>query len=126
MVSYEGIAKYIDMQQDDDASATAQKWAGQFISTSVCPECNGQRINREALHFKINDKNIAELAQMDIQQLYNWIVDAEDHVSEKQRLIAEEIKRKFFPDCVFSLMSVWAIFPSPVRQHRFRGVKTSV
>ncbi|MDO5522582.1 MAG: excinuclease ABC subunit UvrA [Bacteroidia bacterium] len=94
MVSYEGIAKYIDMQQDEDASATAQKWAGQFISTSVCYECNGQRLNREALHFKINDKNIAELAQMDIQQLYDWLVDAEDHVSEKQRLIAEEIKKE--------------------------------
>ncbi|MDO5665882.1 MAG: excinuclease ABC subunit UvrA [Bacteroidia bacterium] len=94
MVSYEGIAKYIDMQQDDDASATAQKWAGQFISTSVCPECNGQRLNKEALHFKINDKNIAELAQMDIQQLHDWIVNAEDHVSEKQRLIAEEIKKE--------------------------------
>ena len=94
MVSYEGIAKYIDMQQDDDASATAQKWAGQFISTSVCPECNGQRLNKEALHFKINDKNIAELTQMDIQQLYDWLVDADEHVSEKQRLIAEEIKKE--------------------------------
>ncbi len=94
MVSYEGIAKYIDMQQDDDASASAQKWAGQFISTSVCPECNGQRLNREALHFKINGRNIAELSQMDIQQLYDWIVDAGDHVSEKQRLIAEEINKE--------------------------------
>ncbi|MEA4995084.1 MAG: excinuclease ABC subunit UvrA, partial [Petrimonas sp.] len=94
MVSYEGIAKYIDMQQDDDASASAQKWAGQFISTSVCPECNGQRLNREALHFKINGKNIAELSQMDIQQLHDWIMDAGDHVSEKQQLIAEEINKE--------------------------------
>ncbi len=94
MVSYEGIAKYIDMQQDDDASASAQKWAGQFISTSVCPECNGQRLNREALHFKINGKNIAELSHMDIQQLHDWIVDAGDHVSEKQQIIAEEINKE--------------------------------
>ncbi len=57
MVSYEGgVVKYIEMQQDEDASATAQKWAGQFITTSVCPECNGQRLNREALHFMINGK----------------------------------------------------------------------
>lgn len=83
MVSYEGIAKYIDMQQDDDASASAQKWAGQFISTSVCPECNGQRLNKEALHFKINGKNIAELSQMDIQQLYDWILSVGDHISER-------------------------------------------
>jgi excinuclease ABC subunit A len=61
MVSYEGVTKYIEMQQEDEASATAQKWAGQFITTSVCPECNGQRLNKEALHFKINEKNIAEL-----------------------------------------------------------------
>ena len=103
MVSYGGIAKYIDMQQDDDASATAQKWAGQFISTSVCPECHGQRLNKEALHFRINDKNIAELAQMDIQQLYDWFVDAEEHVSEKQRLIAEEIKKEILSRLRFLL-----------------------
>ena len=52
-VTYEGIVKYISMQQDEDASATAQKWAGQFVTTSICPECNGQRLNKEALHFKI-------------------------------------------------------------------------
>ncbi|HQG08102.1 MAG TPA: excinuclease ABC subunit UvrA, partial [Dysgonamonadaceae bacterium] len=69
MVSYEGVAKYIEMQQDDEASATAQKWADQFITTSVCPECHGQRLNKEALHFKINEKNIAELCEMDIREL---------------------------------------------------------
>ena len=70
MVTYEGVTKYIEMQQEEDASATAQKWAGQFITTSTCPECNGQRLNKEALHFKINDKNISQLADMDIQSLY--------------------------------------------------------
>ncbi len=103
MVSYEGIAKYIDMQQDDDASASAQKWAGQFISTSVCPECNGQRLNKEALHFKINGKNIAELSQMDIQQLYDWILSVGDHISEKQRLIAEEINKEILSRLRFLL-----------------------
>lgn len=94
MVTYEGIAKYIDMQQDEDASATAQKWAGQFISTSVCTECNGQRLNKEALHFRFNDKNISELADMDIHNLYEWFMDAENHVTDRQRLIAEEIKKE--------------------------------
>jgi excinuclease ABC subunit A len=60
MVTYEGVAKYIEMQQEEEASATAQKWAGQFITTTVCPDCKGQRLNKEALHFRINDKNIAD------------------------------------------------------------------
>lgn len=102
-VSYEGIAKYIDMQQDDDASASAQKWAGQFISTSVCSECNGQRLNKEALHFKINDKNISQLAQMDIRQLYDWMKDMDNSVSEKQRLIADEIKKEILSRLKFLL-----------------------
>ncbi len=103
MVSYEGIAKYIEMQQDDDASATAQKWAGQFISTSVCPECNGQRLNKEALHFRINDKNIADLAEMDIHRLHEWMSAMDNHVSEKQRLIAEEIKKEILSRLSFLL-----------------------
>ncbi|MBF6626883.1 MAG: excinuclease ABC subunit UvrA [Proteiniphilum sp.] len=103
MVSYEGIAKYIEMQQDDDASATAQKWAGQFITTSLCPECNGQRLNREALHFRINGKNIAELAQMDISELYDWFLHSESAVTEKQRLIAEEIRKEILSRLQFLL-----------------------
>jgi excinuclease ABC, A subunit len=103
MVSYEGVAKYIEMQQEDDASATAQKWAGQFITTSVCPECKGQRLNREALHFKINGKNIAELAGMDIHALRDWFIESESDVTEKQRLIAEEIKKEILSRLQFLL-----------------------
>ena len=103
MVSYEGITRYIEMQQEDEASATAQKWAGQFITTSVCPECHGQRLNREALHFKINGKNIAELAAMDIESLYRWIVSSETEVTEKQRLIAGEIKKEILSRLQFLL-----------------------
>lgn len=103
MVSYEGVAKYIEMQQEDEASATAQKWAGQFITTSVCPECHGQRLNKEALHFRFNGKNIAELAEMDIQTLYNWIISSEKTVTEKQRLIAEEIKKEILSRLQFLL-----------------------
>lgn len=103
MVSYEGVAKYIEMQQEDEASATAQKWAGQFITTSVCPECHGQRLNREALHFKINGKNIAELAEMDIHSLHSWIISSETAVTEKQRLIAGEIKKEILSRLQFLL-----------------------
>lgn len=103
MVSYEGVAKYIEMQQEEETSATAQKWAGQFISTSVCPECNGQRLNKEALHFRINGKNIAELAEMDIEELYHWFIRSGSAVSEKQRLIAEEIKKEILSRLQFLL-----------------------
>lgn len=103
MVAYEGIAKYISMQQDEEASATAQKWAGQFISTSVCPDCKGQRLNKEALHVRIHDKNIADLAQMDIRNLYEWMSEMDNYVSEKQRLIAEEIKKEILSRLSFLL-----------------------
>ncbi|MBF6597215.1 MAG: excinuclease ABC subunit UvrA [Fermentimonas sp.] len=103
MVSYEGVAKYIEMQQEEDASATAQKWAGQFITTSICPECSGQRLNKEALHFKINDKNISQLADMDIQSLYDWFADSDTEVSERQRLIAVEIKKEIMTRLQFLL-----------------------
>ena len=103
MVSYEGVAKYIEMQQEEEASATAQKWAGQFITTTVCPECKGQRLNKEALHFRINEKNIAELSAMDIEELYDWFNSFGSEVSEKQRLIVEEIKKEILSRLQFLL-----------------------
>ena len=103
MVSYEGVVKYIEMQQDDDASASAQKWAGQFITTSRCPECHGQRLNKEALHFRINDKNIAQLAEMDIQELHEWLLASGPEVSERQRLIADEIRKEILSRLQFLL-----------------------
>ena len=102
-VSCEGVAKYITMQQDTDASATAQKWAEQFIKTDTCPDCNGQRLNKEALHYKINGKNIAELAEMDIQKLYDWVQDMDTNISEKQKAIASEIKKEIISRLSFLL-----------------------
>ncbi len=102
-VAFEGVAKYITMQQEAEASATAQKWAGQFIKTITCPDCNGQRLNKEALHYKINEKNIAELAEMDIKQLYEWVQDMEEHISEKQKVIAGEIKKEIVSRLSFLL-----------------------
>lgn len=93
-VAFEGVAKYITMQQDSEASATAQKWANQFIKTSTCPECKGQRLNLEALHYKINGKNIAELSVLDIQELYDCVEVMDQHISEKQRQIASEVKKE--------------------------------
>lgn len=92
--TYEGIIKYIQLMQEKDASATAQKWAEQFAKTDVCPECNGARLNKEALHFRIHDKNIYELASMDISELYEWLEGLEEHLEDKQRRIAEEILKE--------------------------------
>lgn len=102
-VNFEGVAKYINMQQESEASASAQKWANQFIKTTTCPDCKGQRLNIEALHYKINDKNIAELSVMDIQELYDWIQTMDEHISEKQRFIAEEIKKEILSRLTFLL-----------------------
>lgn len=88
---YEGLVKYIEMQQQSDAPSQAQKWAGQFVSVKQCDECRGMRLNREALSYKIGGKGIAELANMDIAHLYEWFQSLHEQLTEKQRSIAEEI-----------------------------------
>ena len=93
-VTYEGIVKYIQLMQEKEASATAQKWADQFARTDVCPECKGARLNREALHFRILDKNIYQLATMDIGELYEWLDGVEEKLDDKQRIIASEILKE--------------------------------
>jgi len=103
LVAFDGVVKYINMQQESEASASAQKWAGQFIKTTVCPDCNGQRLNIEALHYKINDKNIAELAEMDIQKFYEWMLNLDGHISDKQKQIATEIKKEILSRTSFLL-----------------------
>ena len=91
-LTYEGVAKYIAMQQESEASATAQKWAGQFIKQATCPECNGQRLNKEALHYRIGGKNIAELASMDILELNDWLNALK--LNKTQHKIATEILKE--------------------------------
>ena len=93
-VTYEGVVKYIQMLQEKDASATAQKWAEQFAKTTVCPECKGARLNKEALHFRIHDKNINELANMDISELYDWLMKVDVYLSDKQKKISVEILKE--------------------------------
>ena len=92
--TYEGVVKYIQMMQEKDVSATAQKWAEQFAKTDVCPECKGARLNKEALHFRIHDKNIHELATMDISELYEWLENVEPKLESKQQKIASEILKE--------------------------------
>ena len=93
-LTFDGLVKYIEMQQDDTATSAAQKWAGQFFSRAACPECGGARLNREALHFRLNGKNIAELAAMDISELRDWINDLHNHVTPVQWEIAREIVKE--------------------------------
>ncbi|WP_405371463.1 excinuclease ABC subunit UvrA, partial [Phocaeicola sp.] len=93
-VTYDGIVKYIQLMQDKDASATAQKWADQFAKTDVCPECKGARLNKEALYFRIHDKNIYQLATMDISELYEWLMQVDAHLESKQQIIAAEILKE--------------------------------
>ncbi len=93
-LSYEGIIKYIEIQSAEDASSSAQKWSGQFFSRAVCPECNGDRLNREALHFYIGDMNIADLCRLDIADLLTWSETIEQKLSPTQRIIAAEILKE--------------------------------
>lgn len=93
-LSFDGLIKYIEVQQQSDASSQAQKWAGQFVTTTVCPNCEGHRLNLEALHYRIAGKNIAELADMDISELYEWVNQVEYELSPQQRQIAVEILKE--------------------------------
>ena len=93
-LTFDGLVKYIEMQQDDTATSAAQKWAGQFFSRTACPNCGGARLNREALHFRLNGKSIAELAAMDISELRDWIEDLHNHVTPVQWEIAREIVKE--------------------------------
>ena len=93
-LTYEGVSKYILMQQESEASASAQKWAGQFIKMSACPECNGQRLNKEALHYKIAGKNIADISGLDISELSEWVDSVHNKLSSKQQQIATEILKE--------------------------------
>ena len=93
-LTFDGLIKYIEMQQQSEASASAQKWAGQFVSVVTCPDCHGQRLNTEALHYRIAGKNIADLAAMDIADLAQWVDGVEEQLNPQQRLIAAEILKE--------------------------------
>lgn len=102
-LTYDGLVKYIELQQDESAGSKAQKWAGQFYSRCVCPECSGARLNKEALHFFINGKNIAQLASMDISELRDWLGDLHNHMEPKKWKIADEIVKEILSRLNFML-----------------------
>ncbi len=93
-MAYEGVVKYIEMQQSDDAGADANKWSGQFFSKAVCPECKGSRLNKISLNFFIDGKSIADVASMDIADLYEWTKGLEDRMDPHKRVVAEEILKE--------------------------------
>lgn len=93
-IAFDGIIKYLRNVMENDDSASVQKWADQFLATATCPECHGDRLNREALSYRIWDKNIAELASMDIAELRKWIDEVGNHMEPKQHDIAEEILKE--------------------------------
>lgn len=88
---FEGVVKYLRQIIENDDSASAQKWADQFMGMVQCPQCKGTRLNKEALSYRIWNKNISELAGMDIDQLYDWLGQAPEHMDERQKNIAAEI-----------------------------------
>lgn len=90
---FEGIVKFLSKQKES-GTEKIQKWIKDFTSVKTCSECGGARLKRESLHFKIADKNIAELASMNIQQLATWYIDLEDRLTDKQNIIAAEILKE--------------------------------
>ena len=90
-MEFDGVIKYLKSVMDNDDSTSGQKWADQFLATCECPECHGQRLKRESLSYRIWNKNISELANMDISQLKEWLDEAESHMEPQQLTIAKEI-----------------------------------
>ena len=93
-VNFDGIIKYLQTVIENDDSTSGKKWADQFLATTECPECKGQRLNKEALSYKIWDKNITEVASMDINDLNDWLDNVEEHLEPQQKKIAKEIVKE--------------------------------
>ena len=93
-VNFEGIVGFINSQHAEEAPAGIRKWVGSFMNRMPCPECNGARLKTESLHFRILDKNIAQLADMDLVQLEQWFGELNDAIDERKRTIAWEIIRE--------------------------------
>lgn len=102
-VEFDGVVKYLQSVIENDDSAGGQKWADQFLTVCLCPECKGQRLNRESLSYRIWDKNISEVADMDIAELRTWLGEAQQHMSDRQRRIADEIIKEIVTRIDFML-----------------------
>ncbi len=93
-IEFEGISHFIKSQHDDSGSSTLKRWAKEFMDEVNCPVCNGSRLKKESLYFKINEQNIADLSNMDISDLTAWFHDLDNHLSDKQKLIASEVVKE--------------------------------
>lgn len=92
--TFDGVVKYMRSVMENDDTASGQKWADQFLAVCKCPECKGMRLNKESLSYRVWDKNISELANMDIKTLMTWLDEAEKHLDERQKAIATEILKE--------------------------------
>ena len=92
--TFDGVVKYMRSVMENDDTASGQKWADQFLAVCKCPECQGMRLNKESLSYRVWDKNISELANMDIKALMTWLDEAEKHLDERQEAIATEILKE--------------------------------
>ena len=104
-IEFEGISHFIKNQYDESGSATIKRWAKDFMDEVECPVCEGSRLKKEALFFKVNEKNIAELCDMDISDVTTWFLDLDNHLSEKQKTIATEVIKEIKDRLAF-LMNV--------------------
>ncbi|OGS62974.1 MAG: excinuclease ABC subunit A [Flavobacteria bacterium GWF1_32_7] len=93
-IDFEGISNFIKNQYDNSDSASIKRWAKEFMDENDCPDCEGTRLRKESLYFKLNGKNIGELVQMDIAELSEWFADLDNHLSEKQKVIAVEVVKE--------------------------------
>jgi excinuclease ABC subunit A len=93
-IDFEGISNFIKNQYDNSDSASIKRWAKEFMDENDCPDCEGTRLRKESLYFKLNGKNIGELVQMDIAELSEWFADLDQHLSEKQKVIAVEVVKE--------------------------------
>ena len=92
--TFDGVVKYMRSVMENDDTASGQKWADQFLAVCQCPDCQGMRLNKESLSYRVWDKNISELANMDIKTLMTWLDEAEKHLDERQKAIATEILKE--------------------------------
>ena len=101
--TYDGLVKYLQVEKETSVSAKEQRWAEQFSVMQACPECGGARLNKEALFYRIDGKNIHELASMDISMLYEWLTGLDERLTEKQRIVAQEIVKEILSRLRFLL-----------------------
>jgi excinuclease ABC subunit A len=102
-LSFEGVVNYINNFQQEKAIEKARKWTDQFVKKVTCPKCDGKRLKKESLHFKVVDKNISDLSDMDIDELYNWFQNVEEQLSDKQKLIAHDVLKEIRERLLFLL-----------------------